>query len=89
MGTANAILKSALFPFLGCLGTILLGWYTDKYAKNGDRARATWIMLSGLIFSLLAVVWCIQAISVAQLLFGVPVRFRISLVGAKYFRYLL
>tara|TARA_R110000868_G_scaffold16687_19_gene74263 strand:- start:710 stop:2032 length:1323 start_codon:yes stop_codon:yes gene_type:complete len=60
MGTANAILKSALFPFLGCLGTILLGWYTDKYAKNGDRARATWIMLSGLIFSLLAVVWCIH-----------------------------
>ncbi len=60
MGTANAILKSALFPFLGCLGTILLGWYTDKYAKNGDRAKATWIMLTGLIASLLGVVYCIQ-----------------------------
>lgn len=60
MGTANAILKSALFPFLGCLGTILLGWYTDKYAKNGDRAKATWIMLSGLIVSLIAVVACIE-----------------------------
>lgn len=48
MGSTNAILKSAIFPFLGCLGTILLGWYTDKYAKNGDRARAMWIMLVGL-----------------------------------------
>lgn len=52
MGTSNAILKSALFPFLGCLGTILLGWYTDNYAKNGDRARAMWIMLVGLVISL-------------------------------------
>jgi sugar phosphate permease len=55
MGTSNAILKSALFPLLGCLGTILLGWYTDKYAKNGDRARAMWIMLTGLIVSLIVV----------------------------------
>jgi len=42
---AQGIFKSALFPFLGCLGTLLLGWYTDKYAKNGDRARMMWIML--------------------------------------------
>lgn len=55
MGTSNAILKSALFPLLGCLGTIFLGWYTDKYAKNGDRAKMMWIMLSGLLFSLITV----------------------------------
>ena len=60
MGTSNAIMKSTLFPFLGCLGTVLLGWYTDKYAKNGDRAKAMWIMLLGLIISLLAVVWAID-----------------------------
>ncbi len=53
MTDTNAILKSAIFPFLGCLGTILLGWYTDKYAKNGDRARAMWIMLTGLMVCLL------------------------------------
>ncbi|MCK5686225.1 MFS transporter [bacterium] len=53
MKDTNAILKSAIFPFLGCLGTILLGWYTDKYAKNGDRARAMWIMLTGLLACLL------------------------------------
>jgi OPA family glycerol-3-phosphate transporter-like MFS transporter len=55
MGTSNAILKSALFPLLGCIGTIFLGWYTDNYAKNGDRAKMMWIMLSGLVASLLTV----------------------------------
>lgn len=45
MVTSTAIIKSALFPFLGALGTILLGWYTDKYSKNGDRAKVMWIML--------------------------------------------
>jgi len=53
-----AIFKSALFPFLGALGTILLGWYTDKHVKNGDRAQAMWIMLSGLIFTLLGITYC-------------------------------
>lgn len=52
MKDTSAIMSSALFPFLGCLGTILLGWYTDKYAVNGDRAKAMWIMLLGLFFSL-------------------------------------
>lgn len=52
MGSSSAIMKSALFPFLGCLGTVLLGWYTDKYARNGDRAKAMWIMLMGLCVSL-------------------------------------
>lgn len=55
MGTTNAILKSALFPLLGCVGTIFLGWYTDKHAKNGDRAKMMWIMLSGLVISLIIV----------------------------------
>jgi sugar phosphate permease len=55
MGTTNAILKSALFPLLGCAGTIFLGWYTDNYAKNGDRARMMWIMLTGLVVSLVTV----------------------------------
>lgn len=52
MGTSSAIFKSALFPFLGCVGTIFLGMYTDRYAKNGDRARMMWIMLLGLVVSL-------------------------------------
>lgn len=45
MKQENAIFNSALFPLLGCIGTVLLGWYTDRYAKDGDRARVMWIML--------------------------------------------
>ena len=52
LGTSNAIFKSALFPLLGCVGTIFLGWYTDKHAKHGNRARMMWIMLSGLVVCL-------------------------------------
>lgn len=53
-----AILKSALFPFLGCLGTVALGWYTDNYAKGGDRYRAMWIMLGGLTACLVGIAAC-------------------------------
>ncbi|MBU1109800.1 MAG: MFS transporter [Candidatus Riflebacteria bacterium] len=55
MGSTYAILKSALFPFLGCVGTVLLGWYTDKFATNGDRARAMWIMLCGLVVCMVGI----------------------------------
>lgn len=53
MGTSLAIMTSAVFPLLGCLGTIFIGWYSDNYAKNGDRARMMWIMLVALTFCLL------------------------------------
>lgn len=59
MGTSTAILKSAIFPLLGATGTILLGWYTDRYAKNGDRGDMMWKMLSGLIFSTLLIAWLV------------------------------
>lgn len=55
LGASNAILKSAVFPLLGVLGTVLIGWYTDHYAKNGDRARMMWMMLSCLIICILAI----------------------------------
>lgn len=55
MGASFAILKSALFPFLGCVGTVLLGWYTDRFATNGDRARAMWIMLIGLVVCMVGI----------------------------------
>ncbi|HEY9843440.1 MAG TPA: MFS transporter [Candidatus Obscuribacterales bacterium] len=54
MGQASAIFNSALLPFLGCIGTILLGWYTDTYARR-NRARPMWIMLVGLFFSLVGI----------------------------------
>ena len=48
----DSILQSAIFSFLGVLGTVLIGWYTDNYAKNGDRARTMWLMLVCLVISL-------------------------------------
>jgi sugar phosphate permease len=52
MGNVKAAFTSAVFPFVGCLGTILLGWYSDKYSAAGDRSSAIWKMLVGLVFSL-------------------------------------
>lgn len=61
MGASSAIFKSALFPFFGCVGTILLGWYSDKFIKNGDRARPMWIMLVGLTLCLIALAELLKA----------------------------
>lgn len=49
----DAIFKSAMFPLAGCIGTIFLGWYTDNHAKDGNRARMMWYMLTGLTISLI------------------------------------
>ena len=55
LSASSAILKSAIFPLLGVLGTVLIGWYTDHYAKNGDRARMMWMMLSCLAVCVVAI----------------------------------
>jgi len=55
LGASTAILQSAIFPLLGVLGTLFIGWYTDHHASNGDRARMMWIMLSVLIISLVMI----------------------------------
>ncbi|NQV70469.1 MAG: MFS transporter [Pseudohongiella sp.] len=55
LGASSAILSSAIFPFLGVLGTVFIGWYTDHHARNGDRARMMWMMLSVLVFCMLAI----------------------------------
>ena len=55
LDASGAILKSAIFPLLGVLGTVLIGWYTDRYAKNGDRARMMWMMLTCLVFCVAAI----------------------------------
>ena len=68
---AKGIFMSAIFPFLGCVGTVILGWYTDHHAQNGDRARMMWIMLLGLVASLLTIVWALSASQVNQSLISV------------------
>lgn len=51
MGNSQAIFNSTLFPILGVIGTVLLGWYTDKHVKDGDRARPMIGMLFGLMLT--------------------------------------
>ncbi len=55
LGASSAILRSAIFPLLGVLGTLFIGWYTDHHARNGDRARMMWMMLSILVFCMVAI----------------------------------
>jgi OPA family glycerol-3-phosphate transporter-like MFS transporter len=55
MGNAAAVMSSAIFPLLGCIGTIFLGWYTDNHAKNGDRSFMMCMMLIGLAVSLFVI----------------------------------
>lgn len=55
LGASNAIIRSAILPFLGILGTFFIGWYTDHFAPNGDRARMMWIMLALLVICLLCI----------------------------------
>ena len=55
LDASSAIFKSAIFPLLGVLGTVLIGWYTDHYARNGDRARMMWMMLSCLVLCVAAI----------------------------------
>lgn len=58
--TAKGIFMSAIFPFVGCLGTVILGWYTDKYAQNGNRAKMMWMMLICLVVSLLGISYALS-----------------------------
>ncbi|MBL4820452.1 MAG: MFS transporter [Gammaproteobacteria bacterium] len=55
LGTSAAILQSAIFPLLGVIGTVFIGWYTDHYAENGNRAKTMWVMLSCLVVSMAAI----------------------------------
>lgn len=55
MGASSAMMNSALFPFLGIVGSLFLGWYTDRYAIQGNRAKAMWITLTGLVVCLLGI----------------------------------
>ena len=55
LGASAAILQSAIFPMLGVLGKVFIGWYTDHHARNGDRARMMWMMLSILVICMVAI----------------------------------
>ncbi len=60
MGASTAIFSSAIFPLLGGIGVVFLGWYTDTHSR-GNRARAMCAMLVGLLVSLLGIAWAVHA----------------------------
>ena len=60
MKDSSAMINSSVFPLVGCVGTFLLGWYTDHYSKNGDRTRAIFTMLILLAVSLFLVAALVQ-----------------------------
>ncbi len=52
MGQVGAAMSSAVFPLAGCLGTVALGWYTDRYSAEGQRTSAMWKMLLGSVIAI-------------------------------------
>jgi sugar phosphate permease len=65
-GSAGAAFKSAIFPILGCVGTLFAGWFSDRFLE-GRRGPVMAVMLAGTVVALLALVY-LQPIS---LLLGV------------------
>jgi sugar phosphate permease len=51
--SSAAAFKSAIFPLLGCAGTLLSGWFSDRYLK-GRRAPMMCALMAGLVLALVA-----------------------------------
>lgn len=49
---STAAFKSAVFPLLGCAGTIFAGWFSDRYLQ-GRRGPVMGVLMVGLAISLL------------------------------------
>ncbi|MEK6578978.1 MAG: MFS transporter [Bdellovibrionota bacterium] len=60
MKDSGAMIASSIFPLVGCVGTFLLGWYTDHYAPKGDRSRAIWSMLVLLAVCLFSIAFLVH-----------------------------
>jgi sugar phosphate permease len=62
MSSSTAVMRSAIFPFLGVVGSLWLGWYTDKY-KRGNRTGVMALMLIGLVICLLLTAFLVEEYS--------------------------
>lgn len=54
-----AAFKSAIFPLLGCTGTLVAGWYSDK-RLHGSRGPVIAVMLLGLLLTLVGLTFSEQ-----------------------------
>ncbi len=55
LGNVKAAFSSAVFPLMGCLGTIFIGWYTDRFSRDGNRTGMMTLMLAGLVLCMLGI----------------------------------
>jgi OPA family glycerol-3-phosphate transporter-like MFS transporter len=67
MGAAAnvAAFQSAVFPLLGCAGTLLSGWYSDRIL-GGNRVPIITAMLGGLLVTLLGLTFSEQVAQFTQ-----------------------
>jgi sugar phosphate permease len=59
LGNVKAAFSSAVFPLMGCLGTIFIGWYTDRFSRDGNRTGMMTLMLAGLVACMLGIAFLI------------------------------
>lgn len=64
-----AAFKSAVFPLLGCTGTLVAGWYSDKRLR-GNRGPVIAVMLLGLMLTLIGLTFAEQLAQFTQLHLG-------------------
>ncbi len=71
MGASASIaaFKSAIFPILGCLGTVLAGWYSDRFL-SGRRTTVLGVFLVGLVLSLTGLVFAPGGSTLSLVLVG-------------------
>lgn len=60
-----AAFKSAIFPLLGCTGTLVAGWYSDKRLQ-GNRGPVIAVMLLGLLLTLIGLTFSDQLAQFTQ-----------------------
>ena len=51
---STAAFKSAVFPLLGCLGTLFAGWFSDRYlsGRRGPVMAGLMVFLVGALLAL-------------------------------------
>lgn len=64
-----AAFKSAIFPLLGCTGTLVAGWYSDRRLR-GNRGPVIAVMLLGLMLTLVGLTFSEQLAQFTQLHLG-------------------
>ncbi|MEW6056386.1 MAG: MFS transporter [Bdellovibrionota bacterium] len=69
LSASSSAFKSAVFPLLGCVGTLFAGWFSDRFL-SGRRAPVMFGLMVGLLVSLLGLAFVSELSEKASMLFG-------------------